>query len=139
MVVLGTMSLMMSVAAANYKVLDDPMDNATSQMTGFIKQVRARAISSTTAYRLELVGDNTIVAKTSASCSDAAEDFATDSKLALTIEKDVRISSGLIDICFSPRGLANWNWWITITERQDPLEWRNLEITLGGTVMVHDS
>ena len=139
MVVLGTMSLMMSIAVANYDVLDDPMDNATSQVTGFVKKARARAIASTTAYRLELVGDDTIITKTAVSCNEPYEDFVTDAALTMTVESEIHITNGMIDICFSPRGLANWNWWITLAERADPMEWRDLEITLAGAIMVHDS
>lgn len=131
-VVLGTSSAMLGMAVANYDVLNNPLQNSTNQTIGFFKQVRAKAVSSTSAYRVEQLNDLTLITKTAPSCDSLESEFFVDTKLSLEIEKEVRFVTSSFSLCFNARGFADTNKTLPLITRTGILDYANVVIPLGG-------
>lgn len=133
--VLGLIGIFTGVAAANLKTLSSDIQNATSEVQGFIKQARARAIASTMAYRIITPDDGHLAVEFSRSCNDASDDFQRESSLQLELPAQIRINP-IAGLCFSPRGISTYNAWISLSTR-DWTKYASLEVGLAGAVKTH--
>ena len=131
-VTLGLLSLLGGVAVSNIKELDDPLKNATDEMIGFMKKVRARGISTTSAYQIYPDSSTAIRTRYSSNCGDAAEDKINDPAIVLNLPEGAFLGDTDWAICFSARGLPDSNIQIIIEDNDG--EDRTIEVFLGGAV-----
>ncbi len=123
--IIGIVSM---IAINRLQDLDNPVLNATSEMTGFFKQVRARAISTTSAYKISATSNTEIITEYGETCADI--DTA-DDKMILELPNGASMTTNDWEICYNSRGLPDDNIQITVTGASGT---RTLEVYLGGAV-----
>ena len=135
LVAFSMVSIILATAVSNLRVADDPLINATNQVASHIKTVRAKAISTTSAYHLEALTPTLIQAKVANTCAEAA-DGAVDAPMSLQLPKGTSMTfpNGDLAICFSPRGMPNDA--LVFIVQDDSGRVREIEILLGGAVRV---
>lgn len=127
---LGLLAVLSYVAVNKLKELDNPLKNSAAELEGFIKQVRARAISTTSAYTIQAVSSQFIRTTYADSCVDTTQ--TTDWSLTLRLPNGAKLSDTSWSICFAPRGLPDSN--VVIDLEDTGGETRSLEVYLGGAV-----
>ncbi len=132
LIVLGMMGILMGIGATNLAVLDNPLQNATNEVAGFLKQARARAVSSSTAYRVYPTNARQLVAEFGLSCDDPSPQL--DVNLHLDLPKGVSIPDTNWEICFTSRGLATSS--PTLYFYGPDYATKSVEVFLGGAVRV---
>jgi len=129
LVVLMLTAVLSSIAVSNMSALANPAQGAAAQLAGFLKEVRARAISQTVAYKVSATSNRTIITQFAVNCSSATNTL--DPSLQLTLPTSSALTTTNWQICFTSRGLASNN--ITIA-LQDQFVTRQVEVLLGGGV-----
>lgn len=129
---MAMMAIIMALMVPNWRVLDDPLQNSTEQTIGFLKKVKARAVSTTSAYVVEANGPFQITTSFANACSDPSGDFQSDNQLELEMDRGVEMSDTSWNVCFSSRGLADQN--IIVPLRDQDGDTRAVEVFLGGAV-----
>lgn len=132
LVVLGLISILTGFATAKLTKQNGDLDNAASQTAGFIRQVRARAISTTKAYLVEKADSNHLVAKQSSSCADDLSVFTVDSYVSLEVHRSVQITS-LDQLCVTPRGLLDEPSTVSLAYK-DASHAQSIEIGMAGSM-----
>ena len=132
LIVLAVLGTLIGMAALNLRALDSPLQNGTSQLLGFLKQVRAKAIATTLVYKVEPSSTTQLITKYAESCS--ALTMTTDADLTLDLPKGVSLTSTTWSVCFNTRGLADNN--ITVTLMDSKGKTKTVEVFLGGGVRV---
>lgn len=132
LVVLGMVGVFMMMAVSNLRELDDPLLNGSSQLVGFLKQVRAKAFASTSAYTISPDGANRLKTEFAHRCSDVATTL--DPKLNLEFPTGVLLTDTGWTLCISSRGLPDAN--LTIEVADNEYHSKQVEIMLGGAVRV---
>lgn len=127
-VTLGLLAVLSTVAVNQLKALDNPVKNASSSIIGYFKQVRARAISTTSVYSVSADSSNRIIAAYGNSCANA---ITPDPKLILDLPNGAHMADTAWTICFSARGLPDSNIQIVVSGDGES---RTLEVFLGGGV-----
>ncbi|WP_337845322.1 prepilin-type N-terminal cleavage/methylation domain-containing protein [Thermus sp.] len=131
LVVLGVLGIALSIAALNLRPFSNPLEDAWVQTEGYLKLVRAKAMATTSAYRVEQSG-NRLVAEYAARCGSPS--FTPDPSLVLELPQGVNLSTGNgspLELCFSSRGYSDRN--LVLVFRKGAQE-RQLEVLLGGEV-----
>jgi hypothetical protein len=123
---------MAGTALSGIQSLERPLPTAASQLSGFFKQVRAKAIATTSAYTITAVTSTQVIASYSSSCDSISP--TQDSKLLYNFPSKVALIGGGWSLCFNPRGLANNNAQIYIQD--DDHNYRRIEVFLGGAIRV---
>ncbi len=130
LVVLFLIGILLSTAVSNLGALNNPLRNGAQQTMGFFKQVRSRAISTTTAYVVSAASPIRMQTFSGTSCSTAT---TAQPNLFIDLPLGASFSNTSWSTCFDPRGLANAN--ITVTIRDDESgATRDVEVFLGGAV-----
>lgn len=133
MVVLALVAITSGIAIANLRELQDPVKTGASQLSGFIKQVRSRAMSATQAYLIMPASSDRVMALRANTCS--ALEWQSDSKLVLDLPSGVSLNAQDWDICFSSRGFPDDNIRIAISDLDS--RQREVEVLLGGSVRIN--
>ena len=128
--VLALVSIVSLIAVSNVNKMDDPLTSATAEMQSFIKRVRARAISTTSAYIIIPSNTGSIITKYSDSCSSST--LTDDPQLQMDLPRSTALSDITWSVCFNSRGLSDSN--ISILLGDTDGRTRTLEIFLGGAV-----
>jgi len=134
LVVLGITGILLAIGAINLRGLNNPLQNGASQLEGFFKQARSKAMATTSAYRIRAESAVRLVAEHAANCNAAA--WTEDPRLTLEFTEGVRVSGTnspvAWPVCFTSRGLANKNLIVTLSDANNRT--RQVEIMLGGGV-----
>ena len=130
--VLGLIAVLSAIAVMNLKEFDDPLQNAIHQLTGFLKQVRAEAISSTSAYTILPSGSARLITKKGKLCSDPSPVF--DTRVVLDLPTGAHLADTEWTLCFDSRGLPDANLEIDLSDAAAGL--KTIEIMLGGAVRI---
>ena len=128
--VLSTAGVLTLMASAGLNDMVDPLRNASAELQGYFKQVRARAIATTSSYTVVPSGTGTVTATFSDSCSSS--DQTADGRLLLNLPSGARFSATDWSVCYTARGLPLENLQIELADNDG--ESRTLEIYLGGAV-----
>ncbi len=124
------MAILLAVMALNLRPLYDPLADATNRVEGFIKQTRAKAMATTSAYRIRISG-NQLVGERAKRCSDTS--WTPDSRLVLELPRGVTITSNpSVPLCFSSRGYATTPMTYTLSDAKGRT--RQLQVFIGGAV-----
>ncbi len=131
LVVLGVLGVALGIAALNLKPFSNPLQDSWVQTEGFLKLVRAKAMATTSAYRIRQDGGR-LIAEYAERCT--SQNFTQDPSLVLDLPSGVSLSTGNgapFTLCFSSRGYTDAN--LVLVLRKDSQE-RRLEVLLGGGV-----
>ncbi len=132
-IVLSLIAIMSGVAVANLRQLQDPVKTGASQLSGFIKQVRSRAMSATQAYLIRPASANRVIALRASVCS--AETWQPDSRLVLDLPSGVSLQATDWEVCYGSRGLPDDNVRIGISDLDSRQQ--EVEVLLGGSVRIN--
>lgn len=128
MIVLGLASIIAGIAVSNLRQLNSDSINASAYLVSFVKQVRARAIASTLAYKIRPTSSGTIISETSTTC--AGTTWTADSRNRLSLPAGTTLLDTSWDICFNSRGFPDGN--LEIGVRETNGNSKKVEIMLGG-------
>lgn len=128
MITLGIVGILSGIGISNLRQLNTESQNASAYITSFIKQVRARAIAATLAYRIRPTTSSYLIAESASNCSAATWNL--DSRNQLLLPAGTSLSDTSWDICFNSRGFPDGNLEIQVRENNGMT--RTVEIMLGG-------
>jgi prepilin-type N-terminal cleavage/methylation domain-containing protein len=103
-VVLAVLAVASGIMALNVRPFYNPLQDALSRTEGFVKQVRSKAMATTSAYRITLEG-NRLKAAYASTCRSTS--FTEDLALQVEIPPEVAVTftpQGGVP-CFNSRGL----------------------------------
>lgn len=130
LVVLALLSILSLLAVPNLAALRDPLDLSQEELLGHLKQVRAKAIATTSSYTVYPNTDNSLQVVSSAGCGGAATGVEMD--LQLTLQPGISFNNTDWLVCFSPTGFAETNEEFVIEDPDGRTA--SLEVFLGGAV-----
>lgn len=134
LVVLGITAIVLTIGTINLRGLNNPLQNGTSQLEGFFKQTRAKAMATTSAYRVRAESPGRLVTEYAGNCNSVT--WTADPRLTLELPPGVRVSGTNTPVtwpvCFTSRGLANKNLIVTLSNTKN--QTRQVEVMLGGGV-----
>jgi len=132
LVVLAIVGIAATIMALNLRAAEAPLQTAARLTEGFILQARSTAIATTSAYRIVPDGSQRLVMEYAADCDDAT--WITEDHTVLELPRDVNLTSTAWSVCFTRRGLAAANVFVTLTHPD--LGTRRIEVLLGGGTRV---
>ncbi len=132
LVVMSLAVILGGIAIINYREFDDPLTNGAAQLASFIKQVRAEAISSTSAYIVTPASNSRIITQFSATCT--TPDPEVDDRVVLDLPPGATLSGIEWDFCFNSRGLPDSNIELQLEDVGGAN--RVVEVLLGGSVRI---
>ncbi len=132
LVVLAIVGIVVAVALMTLRPLESPVDTATNELEGFLRQARLNAIATTSAYRVTPGTPNRLTAARASACS--ATTWTTDTKMTQRLPVGVAMSPTNFLVCFSSRGISNNNVMVTLTHPTNGS--RRVEVLVGGTTRV---
>lgn len=136
-VVLAIFAILAGIAALNLRGLQDPLQEAATNVAGLMKQSRAKAMATTSAYRVKVSTTNTrdLVTESAIRCSDTTG-WTADTALSTELPKGISmsVSQGSLPTCFDPRGLGSQDLILTFTDSKGRS--MKVEVMLGGAVRI---
>lgn len=132
LLVLAIIGVLMGMTALTMQSLNSPLQSGTSELLGFFKQTRAKAMATTAAYRVLPASSSRIITRFANNCTAAT--FTDDPQLVLDLPKGVALLDTNWSLCFSARGLADNS--LTVTLQDSKNDSRSIEIFLGGAIRV---
>jgi Tfp pilus assembly protein FimT len=137
LVTLGVLSIVLGIAAINLRPLSNDASNAANELSGFLRQARARAMTTTSAVRIIYDAQTRLRTARANTCNTAAGNWA-DETLVHTLNEGARITdswtSGHVIVCFNSRGISSENVTVNLRDRENRLA--RVEILLGGGVEI---
>jgi len=131
LVVFAIVSILMGSAITNLAEIKDPLKDGISQALGFVKQVRAKALATTSAYTLKASGAERIVTTYGSNCTATQ---TADADLFLDLPNHVSMPDTSWSICFDSRGLASGAETFVLEDADGRNE--TIEVFLGGAVRI---
>jgi Tfp pilus assembly protein FimT len=133
LVTMMLVSISSMIALSNLKQLEDPVNSSTAELISFFKLVRAKAISTTSAYTVTAQSNSKIITTVANVCS--SNDQVTDNKVVLNLPLGASLTDTAWVVCFNSRGLPDANIQIGISGESGL---RTIEVYLGGGVQEVD-
>jgi prepilin-type N-terminal cleavage/methylation domain-containing protein len=130
--VMAIATILSSVAIMNLRDFDDPLVNGSAQFVSFLKQTRAEALRSTSAYIIRPSSANSLVTERGVTCLD--EDAVDDPRVRLTLSPGATFSDVEWEFCFNSRGMPDSNIEIQLQDAGGAV--RTVEVLLGGSVRI---
>ena len=130
MVALGLSSTLMGLAVSNLKSLTSPIKDSAAQMVSYFKQVRARALSTTTAYQIYPISATRVGARYAASC--AATTWTDDPVLWMNLPRTTHLANTTWSVCYTTRGITADA--VNLALADDLGQSRTIEVLIGGSV-----
>jgi hypothetical protein len=128
-IVLAIISTFSFGIGAAYK-MENPLRFSTDQTISFLKMVRARAISTTSVYKIKPISETELITQYSDSCNSSV--WKTDAELTFELpDNRVWFQETNWDLCFNQRGLVDENVTVAL---EDANYVNKLEVFLGGAV-----
>lgn len=140
LVVIAIIGILAGIAFINFRPLGNDLHNATTELAGYLRQVRARAMATTSAYRVVVVSNTELRVEHARACNDTT--WLPEPRLSLQLREGVTMSgipaAGGQLVCFTSRGLTANNQNPRITLRDRRANTRQVEVFVGGAVVIHD-
>lgn len=127
-------SILSYVGVYNLKEMASPIEDASTSTVSFLKIVRARALSTTSAYTVYPVSSTRLAARSSARCDDPIGETTIDPTLQLNFPAGAQLLETAWTVCFTARGLAATDQ--TFQLRDIAGQTRTVEVLLGGSVRI---
>jgi len=129
-VAMGIVAMLVGVGSLYLRPMESPIQTGTHMMDGFLRQVRARAMATTSAHRVVPTSPSRLKVEHAGTCLDTA--WTLDSRLRLELPRDVTMTDTAWSLCFSSRGIASSNLVMTLDHPlKDP---RSMEVLRGGAM-----
>ena len=128
LIVISLVGISSGIAVSNLRQLNTGSQNAAAYVTSFIKQVRARAIAATLAYRIRPSSSTELISESAVNCN--ATTWTADTRNKLKLPTSTSLLDTTWDICFNSRGFPDGNLEIKVRELNGTV--RTIEIMLGG-------
>jgi prepilin-type N-terminal cleavage/methylation domain-containing protein len=125
-------AIISGIALVNFRDFDNPLENGAAQLSSFIKQVRAEAIRSTSAYIITPTSTSRLETSFAATCT--TPDPEPDTRITLDLPEGASLVDTNWDFCFNSRGLPDANIEILLSDVGGAN--RTVEVLLGGSVRV---
>ncbi len=132
LVTLSLVLILGGIAIPQMMQFNSASQNAAALIASFSKQVRAKAIASTSAYRMKPSGSGTLITEYAINCNSST--WTADIKNRLYLPNNSSLVGTNWDICFNSRGLPDGNLEITVREQTGGT--KTVEIMLGGATRV---
>lgn len=130
MVSLTLCSIMLGSAVFQLKNINDSSDSTTDQIVSVIREARAKALTGTLAYTVDMSASNRLRARYSPLCSSSTK--TADATLAVQLPTGTSLSDTSWSVCFDSRGFANGSVQVSVTDSMGRSS--SFEIVLGGAV-----
>ena len=130
LVVLAVLGILAGIAGLNLRPLETPAQSGANALGAAFRQARAKAMGSTSAYRVR-AADGTAVVETAGTCGGDESDWLPAASPRVELPAGVSLSGGW-NVCFDSRGYANANATVTATDRDGRTD--RVEVMLGGAV-----
>ena len=130
LVTISLAAVMTGFAVLNLKDLSNPALNAASDISGFLKLARSKALSTTSAYTISASSTDTLIATVGTTCSAAQ---TPDPSMTLFLA-DASLTDITWTICFSSRGFPDANVSIPVVDVYAGAN--TVEILLGGSIRI---
>ncbi len=135
LVVMAVMGIVLGMAASNLRVIANPAQHGASEVMGYLKHARARAVSTTSAYTVRPLSTNTLQALTGINCASA--DSEPDPGMpALTLPAGAYLGETDWSVCFSSRGLPTTNLEVSVHDSNNHGLGVGVEVYYGGAVRI---
>ncbi len=143
---MAVVGVVMGIGALNLKPLNNDAGSAAGQLVGFLKLTRAKAMSTTSAYRVWTEAGSKpnqvrLYALRAKRCSDGYSAWVRDPKLQVELPEKVTLKvTGYYTttltqpVCFDSRGLVAS--YIKLKLEDDRERTREVELLLGGAARV---
>ena len=132
LVVLAIMGLAIAATALYLTPFEAPVESGATQLAAFMRMSRARAMATTSAYRVLPDGDGAVRTMVATTCSDST--WTPDTDRTLTLPDDVTLASTSWLVCFNSRGISSNN--VVITVQNPEFGSEQVEVLLGGSAGV---
>jgi prepilin-type N-terminal cleavage/methylation domain-containing protein len=131
---LGILGIVLSMAILNLGTFGNELNNSKSEISSYIRSVRARAMASTSAYRIVYVSSSQLKAEQATNCSATTWTGDTTYNLSLrdqvTFTNDLTANTSLL--CFNARGISNQG--TTLLLRDKKGKTGEVEVFVGGAL-----
>ena len=125
-------ALLLSLSSLYLTPMEADLGAGIALTEGFLRQSRATAMATTSAYRIRPASNTRLVAETGSSC--LTDTWVADADLSLELPGDVALVDTTWSVCFGSRGLASGV--ATIGLSQPGAGSRNIAVLRGGTTRV---
>lgn len=127
---LSLCSIMSGSAIMQLKDLNDSSDSTTDSIVSIIREARAKALTGTQAYTVDMSSATRLRTQSSPKCSSTTK--TTDNTLAVQLPVGTSVSNSSWSVCFDSRGFASSSVQIAVTDSRGRST--SFEIVLGGAV-----
>lgn len=132
MTVLMIISLSVSSVFSNIKIIERPLHSGTQLTMGFFRQVKAKAISTTSYYVIYPAGPTRLATRSGANCELARLSVIENTTLTLHLPNTVTLANTAWDLCYSSRGFLDNSIAISLNDQEGKT--RTLETFVGGAI-----
>ena len=136
LMVVSIMGILGGIAALSLNNLGGELQNGTNELSGFLRQTRAKAMATTSAYRVKYASPTKLFVQSARNCG--SDSWTTDSSLKLELREQVYITNDWDSdkkvVCFSSRGIANNNETIKLTDKDGKRA--EVEVLIGGALEI---
>jgi len=129
---MGLFAVLSGIALMNFSELDNPSKTGAQELASYFKEIRTKAISSTSAYTIYPQAGDSFIAKSSDQCSSATKTI--DNSVAFRMPHGASISNIAWTLCYNARGFPDGNLTLTVNDLDG--DTKTVEVFLGGAVRV---
>ena len=130
--VLAIFGILIGMGAVYLTPMEAPLKTGSEILETAFRQARARAIATTSSYRVRPSTAGEVVGEYARSCSSVS--WNDEPKLYRDLPDSVTFPDPSWVVCFSPRGVASAN--VVVTLSHPDLGTRHVEVMLGGVSRV---
>jgi prepilin-type N-terminal cleavage/methylation domain-containing protein len=130
--VVAILALTVGTAALYLQPTPAPVDSGAVLLEQFFGLARARAVATTSAYRLTPASSSRITAEVADNCS--ASTWTADPQVELELPQSVTMTSTAWAVCFTSRGAADSSVVVTLTHPGFGNE--QVEVVMGGSARI---
>ena len=151
LITVSIVGVVLSIGALNLKPLNNDARHAAGQLAGFLKLTRAKAMSTTSAYKLDVgegskPGQMRVFASRASRCGDPSAAWVPDEKLQMELPEKVKLSVDDVrlkfnwanltfrPVCFDSRGFSDA--YLLVRLEDDRAHTAKVELLLGGAARV---
>jgi prepilin-type N-terminal cleavage/methylation domain-containing protein len=132
LIVIATVGILFGIGILTAAGLRSPIGEATTQLSSVLRQVRTRAISATSAYRLKATSSTNAIVQYAINCEAAT--WTTDSNLSIDLGEGVQFSNSSFVVCYQPRGTVPTA--VTISLSDTKSQTRSVAVYTAGAVVI---
>ncbi len=140
LIVIAIIGILATIAALNLRPFSNHAENGANAISAGLKQARARAMATTSAYRLVYASPTELEASYATSCDagswtrEPTYDIAVEDTAQIELSGDDSSDGWELVACYNSRGFAEASRLITVVDNRDNT--RTVEIFVGGGVVI---